>query len=136
MKQEAQEAKSSFNICLPYLELSFTISTRHLRSSPQPCTGLVEQARTERGFAFLISGFPLSAIPFLTTMDKMLLLLLILVQVFAQKLPRIFFPKTRVKLTHLHVYFGAALKMALFFDALYSLSWRQRWKLREVFLLL
>lgn len=43
-------------------------------------------------------------------MDNMLLLLLQLVQVFAQKLHRFFFPETRVKLTYLHVYFGAALE--------------------------
>lgn len=62
-KKEVHEAKASFQVCLPYLRLGFPISSCHLSSSSQPCTGLAVQAGTKIGFAFLISAFPLSTTP-------------------------------------------------------------------------
>lgn len=110
MKNEAQEAESSFNTRLRHQRPSFTIRTCRLPSAPQPCTGLAEQAGTETGFAFLISGFLLSTILLSHYPGWNVITIITTVQVFAQKLYRILSPEASVKLTYLCVYFGAALE--------------------------
>lgn len=110
MKNEAQEAESSFNMRPQYQGLSFTIRTCHCPSAPRPCTGLAERAGTEAGFASLISGF-LSSTIFLSHYHGWNVITIITtLQVYAQKLYRILPPETSVKLTYWCVYFGAALK--------------------------
>lgn len=120
MKKKAQEDKSNFNF-FPYLQLTFTVSTCHLPSSPQPCTSLVDWTGTEIRFAFSIDRVLLPTIPLPHYYEKYYYGYHLF-----NYLPRSFieFSSQKTELNQpIYVYtLELHWKMALSFDALYSLS--------------